>query len=401
MARKRWSFWMTPLEHGFIRGLDDRYRTLLTPAGRAVFWAATASSMMLLGGLVLPLVAVFAACVSALLCAVLLGLFFRPRVELARILPPPASAGDTYTYRITLENKGKRAARHVVVEERGLPAELRPIGEAPMVPVLRPGERCEVEVRLACLSRGAYELPGLQAASTFPSGLVKVPRRHPRAQRLLVYPRFTPLASFEVPHGRHYQPGGIAIASQVGESTEFLGTRDWRHGDRVRDVHWPSFARTGRLIVKEFQEEYFVRLALVVDIEARDAKGEARLEQGLSLAAGIADALARREYVIDLFAAGPEIHRFQAGRALAHFDHILELLACVEAGDSLNVAALEQLLLPEAARLSAVILVLLDWDDARAALVARLKSHGLAVRVACLHPKRRPELPPDELWGAS
>ena len=210
------------------------------------------------------------------------------------------------------------------------------------------------------------------------SGLVKVPRRVRREDRLLVYPRFTRLEGFEVPTGRNYQPGGIPVASQVGESSEFFGTRDWHEGDRLRDVHWPSFARTGKLVVKEFQEEYFVRLALVLDVEARGRRDEALLEKGLSLAAGIADALARREYVVDIFAAGPQVFHFQAGRALAHFENILEILACLEPGDRLDLGALESALLPEAKSLSAVVLVMMDWDERRRGLVEQLKAHGVA-----------------------
>jgi uncharacterized protein (DUF58 family) len=255
-----------------------------------------------------------------------------------------------------------------------------------------------VTLKLACRARGAFDLPRLQGGSMFPSALFKWPRRGGAKDRLLVYPAFTPLEQFEVPHGRNYQPGGIAVASQIGESTEFFGTRDWRSGDRVRDIHWPSFARTGKPIVKEFQEEYFVRLALVLDVEARTAKEEKRFEQALSLAAGIADALARRDYIVDLFAAGPQIFHFQAGRALAHVENILEILSCLEPGDRLDVDALETTLLPEAPKLSAVVFVMMDWEPRRAALVARLKANGVAVRVLSMHPDRRPEgLEPEEV----
>ena len=45
--------------------------------------------------------------------------------------------------------------------------------------------------------------------------------------------------------------------------------------------------------------------ALVLDIAAPHRDGEERLERALSVAAALADALARRDYIIDLFAAGP------------------------------------------------------------------------------------------------
>jgi uncharacterized protein (DUF58 family) len=396
--RRRWSFFMPAEEHGFIRFLRDRYQGLLTPVGRVVLWAALAAALLLLGGLVAPLILFFSFSVSALLAAAVVGLPFRPRVSLTRLLPPPVSAGDTLTYRVRVENSGRRTVRHLVVEERDLPPQLRSVGEPPVIDSLAPGERAEVTLRLTCTTRGVYELSALQAASLFPSALVKWPRRSPGKDRLLVYPRFTPLESLDVPHGRNYQPGGIAVASLVGESTEFFGTRDWHDGDRTRDIHWPSFARTGRLVVKEFQEEFFVRLALVLDVQSRSAKDDALLEKALSLAAGMADALARQEYIIDLFAAGPEVFHFQAGRALAHFEHILEILAALEPGDSLDVEALEAALLPESSQLSAVIFVVMDWEPSRAALVEKLKAHGVAVRVLSVRPERKPTgLAPEEV----
>jgi uncharacterized repeat protein (TIGR01451 family) len=395
--RRRWSFMMPPEEHRFIRFLAERYRGWLTPMGQSVLWAMGAAGLMMLWGLA-PAILFFCFCTALLVAGVSVGLPFRPRLKLARRLPPPVSAGDTLQYRVVVENRGRRAVRKVVVEERSLPPELKFLEEPPVIEVLGPGERTEVSLSLVCATRGAYELPWLQASSFFPSALVKVARRASEKDRLLVYPRFTPLARFDVPHGRNYQPGGIPIASSVGESTELAGTREFREGDRTRDIHWPSLARTGRLVVKEYQEEYFVRLAMVLDVETRSSQDDTLFERSLSLAAGIADVLARQEYIIDIFAAGSQVFHFQAGRALAHFEHILEILACLESEDRLDIPALEAALLPEARKLSAVILVMMDWDEARAELLRKLKAHGVAVRVLSVRPDRRPEgLAPDEV----
>lgn len=397
MAR-RWSFWMPPLEHRMIRVLDDWHRGLLAPMGRVLLWGALASGFLLVGGFVPLQLYAFGFCLAALAVSLATGIFFRPRVRLARRLPPPASAGEVMSYPVLVENLGRRAAYEVAIEERGLPADLRPVGEAPVLARLGPGERAQVTLRLSCPRRGAYEVRRLQAATCFPAGLCKVPRAQRARERVLVYPRFQRLERFEVPHGRNYQPGGLPVASKVGESCEFFGTREFREGDLPRDIHWPSSARTGRLIVRELQEEYFVRLAMVLDVEARSRRAEELFERSLSVSAAIADVLARQEYVVDIFAAGPQVYRFQAGRALAHFENILEILACLEPGDRLDMRALEAALLPEAPRLSAVVLVMMDWDEPRAGLVRALKEHGVGVRVLCMDPRKKPTgLAPEEV----
>ncbi|MBI5496459.1 MAG: DUF58 domain-containing protein [Deltaproteobacteria bacterium] len=395
--RRRWHFMMTPMEHTSIRWMDDVYRAWLTPAGRAWLWAVTGCGVMLLGGLVPLLLGAFGFMLAVLVASVLVGAAFRPTVRLERHVPAFPSAGEVLSYRVRVTNTGRRPARLLAIEERGLPFEVRPAGEPAVVERLDPGESTEVTLRAACNLRGAYALRRLQASSSFPSGIVKWPRVQRHAERLLVYPAFQKLAHLEVPHGRNYQPGGIAVASHVGDSVEFVGLRPYREGDRLRDVHWPTVARTGNLVVKEYQEEYFVRLALVLDVEVRNARDERLLDRALSSAAALADALARQDYIIDIFCAGTEIHHFRAGRALAHFDNILELLAAIEGGDRLDVAGLEAVLVPEAEKLSAVIMVVMDWDDARAALAARLRAHGVALRVLCVRPGRAlAGLPPDE-----
>lgn len=346
-----------------------------------LLWGAVASLGMLLGGLSDPLVYCFGFCASSVLFAILVGIPFRPRLQMSRQITTFPSVGEVFSYRVSVRNIGHRVARNIAVEERGLPADVRPVGEPPRIDSLEPGDCENVTLRVKCLRRGAYELHRLQGGSCFPTGLVKSGRKLPQSDRLLVYPQVADIGVFDVPHSRNHQPGGIAVASHVGESTEFLGMREWRQGDRVRDIHWASSARVGKLIAKEFQEEYFVRLAVVLDVDAPRSRDEPYLERAVSITAGITDALARKEYVVDIFAAGDDVYHFQAGRALAHLGNILEILACVDPGSRLDMQALKSALLPELPRLSAVVFIMMDWDDARASLVELLKSYGVAVRV--------------------
>lgn len=358
--RRKWSFWMTPLEHGSILWMDDLYRGRFTTGGRVLLWGAVATATMQFGGLTEPLVYCFGVCFSALFLAMVVGTPFRPRLQMSRQIISFPSAGEIFSYRVSVKNIGRRVARNVVIEERGLPPDIRPVDDSPVIEVLAPGERVSVTLKLNCLRRGAYELEQLQGTSSFPTGLFKSGQKVAMSSRLLVYPRIAEVGTFDVPHSRNHQPGGIAVASRVGESTEFLGMRDWRQGDRLRDIHWPSTARVGRLIAKEFQEEYFVRLAVVLDIEAPRARDEPQLERAVSLTAGITDVLARKEYIVDIFAAGDDVYHFQAGRSLAYLGNILEILACVDPGKRLDTQALQSVLLPEAPRLSAVVFVMMD-----------------------------------------
>ena len=59
----------------------------------------------------------------------------------------------------------------------------------------------------------------------------------------LVVPRVATVARLELPSSHRYQPGGVALASEAGESREIAGVRPYRSGDPVRDLHVRIWAR--------------------------------------------------------------------------------------------------------------------------------------------------------------
>ena len=50
------------------------------------------------------------------------------------------------------------------------------------------------------------------------------------------------------------------MASNIGESFEYLGNRDYREGDNPRDMDWRATARAQAPIVREWVEEYMLRV---------------------------------------------------------------------------------------------------------------------------------------------
>jgi uncharacterized protein (DUF58 family) len=133
-------------------------------------------------------------------------------------------------------------------------------------------------------------------------------------------------------------------------------------------------------------EEYYCRIALVMDTyvppERKTAAGGFEdLEAGISLSASVADAMSRGEYIIDIFAAGPELYVFRAGRHTAHLDNVLEILAGVEACRKNPFETVAPALADELKNISAVVCVLLDWDRARQGLARAAAEAGCAVKI--------------------
>src|SRR5262249_57501569 len=105
--------------------------------------------------------------------------------------------------------------------------------------------------------RGQVRLTGLTIARADALGLVHALKTIRLPQSLLVLPRRYPMAQIQLAGYRKYQPGGVALASSVGDSEEFMALRDYRAGDPMRRIHWRSWAKLGRPAVPEDQDEVF------------------------------------------------------------------------------------------------------------------------------------------------
>ncbi len=68
---------------------------------------------------------------------------------------------------------------------------------------------------------------------------------------------------------------------------ELSGLRPYAPGDRLTRLHWPSLARTGELVVREFLEPRAGSLSLLVDLRP-SAHTTRSVEETISRAAGLA-----------------------------------------------------------------------------------------------------------------
>jgi len=198
------------------------------------------------------------------LCATLL---FRPKVKLTARHAERACAGEVIPVDVAVEQRGWLGGIDLRVLPHRLPQEMdaAPYTGADLAPLKR-GESATVQIGLYCAKRGAYQLKGFKAETDYPFGIFRAYTFFPDERAVLVYPRFDRLARLDLSSGRRYQPGGVALASVLGDSTEFIGDREFREGDNVRDIDWRASARLDKLIVREYREEYFVRVALACTI---------------------------------------------------------------------------------------------------------------------------------------
>lgn len=333
-----------------------------------------------------PIYQLFCALVTLLCADRIAGFLLRPRIDVLGTFPEKATAGQEIAVKYTLVNRRRLPAYDLGLRFFRLPRSFSAVEPEAAVGHLKPGESLSTAVRLTPLRRGSHTLLPPRAYSTFPFNLMRDGRSQADEPSVLVLPHFSPIAQLDIPVGTRYQPGGVALTSNVGESPEYIGSREYVAGDSARQIDHRTWARLGKPAVREYQEEYYCRVALVLDTFIPSGRRPTRsgfpdLEAAISLSASVADALSRGEYLIDLFAAGPELYVFRAGRHTAHFENILEIVACVDACRDNPFGKVAPALADELSNISTVICVFLDWDATRRELARTAVEMGCSVKI--------------------
>lgn len=405
----------------FVSSLRYRLLRRFTPAGLLVLGALIASAGMGLDTnqtLAYQAFTLFLALVALSLGS---SLFFRSDLKARRKLPRFGTVGESLTYRVIVENHTPKEQKGLVLmedlqdprpglQEYLLGSEPRETGRnffkrtvgyhrwlrlislkrkarlrEQALPPLSPGRETEVQVDLVPTRRGYLRFTGLTIARPDPLGLFKAFRRVPEPDSLLILPRRYPLPDLELPGSRRYQPGGVALASGVGDSEEFLSMRDYRPGDPLRHIHWRSWAKAGVPIVKEFQDEFFVRHALILDT-FREAGPDDLFEEAVSIAASFVCTVQTRESLLDLMFVGTEAYCFTSGRGVGGMDRMLEILGAVNVCRDRSFSQLPPLVFQRAELLSGCVCIFLSWDQERRDFVDRLQSVGIPLTVLVVVP---------------
>ncbi len=363
-----------------------------------------------------------------LLLAWLSSLLFRARVLVKRELPPYVTAGEPFSYRITVENAGTRplaganlverladprpgfrdwlATREPGEERRNwfdrnagyfrwrwyIERRLPEPPEETALPPLPPGRSESIKLTLVPRRRGRLSLEGFTLTRLDPLGLVRGLARVAAPAKVIALPKRYRLPALSLPGRRKFQQGGVTLAASVGDSEEFLSLRDYRPGDPLQRVHWKSFARTGVPIVKEYQDEFFERHALILDT-SRPQGEDPVFEEAVALAASFVYTIDTLECLLDLLFVGGEVKSYTAGRGQLQAAHMLEILAGIAPSRADEFDALSQAVLGQRGGLSSCILVLVQWDEPRRKLFDALVRSGLETRVLLVCDEKPADLP--------
>ncbi len=210
--------------------------------------------------------------------------------------------------------------------------------------------------------RGAFPLGPTTLSSGDPFGLFTVKKTFSPVDSLLVLPLIVPIKQFTSPPG--LLPGGKAIRQRSLEITPHAsGVREYVTGDPLKAIHWPSTAKRGQMMVKEFERDPQAEIWLFLDAFA-DVQAEkpaeiqqtwqdwmfrrrpelslpvSTLEYGITIAASLAHYFIAQRRAVGLVTNGPVYTVIPAERSERQESKVLETLAFVNGKGQLPLPSL-------------------------------------------------------------
>jgi uncharacterized protein (DUF58 family) len=262
----------------------------------------------------------------------------RYRLVCRRTLNPSrVPVGTPTRVTLNLQNTGRMPSNLVLLEDQ-VPYTL---GTRPRFVLDEVGPRWRREINYTVKSdvRGRFTIGPLRVRISDPFGLIELTRGFQARTTLTVTPEVQPLPSGRL-SGEWSGTGDNRPRAFAAAGAEDVTVREYRDGDDLRRVHWPSTARTDELMVRREEQPYQSRATLIMDTRAAAHRGSgpaSSFEWMVTAAASIGVHLASQGYALRLVSESGDdpvgqFHDRGTG-AVGDSDDLLDHLAVITASD--------------------------------------------------------------------
>ena len=153
------------------------------------------------------------------------------------------------------------------------------------VPVLRRGAHTESPLVLPTQRRGVVDVGPVRSVRSDPLGLLARVREWPNVRRVYVHPPTVTVPSTMSGFIRDLE--GSPTQNLVDSDISFHAIREYVPGDGQRHIHWKSTAKTGRLMVRQFEETRRARMAVLLGTNPLEFASADEFELAVSVAGSL------------------------------------------------------------------------------------------------------------------
>ncbi len=192
-----------------------------------------------------------------------------------------------------------------------------------------------VPLEFHCTSkRGRYTIGPLRLVAYDLFGFYTLVAADEQQYDFFVYPPPFALIDFPLQGIASRFSFGTYTNPRIGNGLEFASIREYRDFDDTRRIHWPATARTGQLMLKEFEQTGAVRVTLFFDLSKASVAGIGRhctSEYAIKIAGSIARYALDEGHQVQLLAEGDRLVYLPLGSGSWHFTSVMQELARVRA----------------------------------------------------------------------
>jgi uncharacterized protein (DUF58 family) len=247
-------------------------------------------------------------------------------------------SGDFLRVRVTIRNGSRRRFDFIEVWDQYPETWILAIGENFMATRMEPGGSITFSYVLQARMRGRYYVGPTEVIMRDRLGFHYYKRSLKERTEILVYPTWKDVRRMES-LGKQRQLGlmfGAHRTRIVGMGTDFAGFRDYVPGDAFKSIDWKSSAKTGELLVKQYEMEKNIQVVCMVDASGSMGNGypeNTKLEYAIRAAVLLTYMGLERRDLVGTCVFSDVVHSFVPPST--HPNHLyeaLEALAMAEPG---------------------------------------------------------------------
>ena len=246
--------------------------------------------------------------------------------------PPRLTANTDTTVTITVHNTGRPIAWLGIIDSIPAGVHADPDATTTWLGPLPTGEIARISYTVHA-ARGKYEFGDVQLQTWSRAGTGPVVDTVAAPAHLLVIPEWQRLKKIEIRPRRTRVYSGIIRADVGGTGTDFFGSRAYVRGDNIRRINWRAYARTGKLIITEYEQERIADVNVILDARAAANSEPELFERGISAAASVADLFLSQGNRVGLLIYGDVLNWTYPGFGTGQRERILDALAAATLGD--------------------------------------------------------------------
>jgi uncharacterized protein (DUF58 family) len=184
--------------------------------------------------------------------------------------------------------------------------------------------------------RGVHRFPGFSVYESDSRKLFFNKKFFPVVNKMTIYPYVgeSEIKQLNLSRRSSSRPLRIHKLRRKGLGSEFAGIREYVYGDSFRSIAWKAYAKTGKLMAREFESEIDIPIIIFLDIsETMDAgrKGYTKLDYAIEAVVTFSKFALDNNDPVGIYTFTDTIkHHIPPMRGRTHLHSIIRLLAGIE-----------------------------------------------------------------------